>query len=217
MTEGQLKFNAGQRQRALQLGFTEAQVDDIEVHALPAAANYFKELAPRDQVRKRITEVWRSARKRTMAERRDALARILRQAEAADAGSPLIAALNHLAQANYQRLANEGVPFSPDNAVIDGLAQFRLLVNDHKVMEAVAEAAKALVPREQRRRREADPGPARQILYVVEPWGVPLSTSPTSIFRGIVSLCYEVLRGSADATDAERAIKALSKWDRAIP
>lgn len=211
-----LTFNADQRQRARETGFTEAQIDQIEAQALPAAANYFNELARRDEVRRQITKVWRATRKRTRQERIDALDRLLRQLSDATDASPLVAALNYMALAKYNEHRRTGGDFLEGRDPTDGRTLLRSLISDHAQLEVIAEAAKQMVPGQQRRRREADPGPAREILYAVEPMGVTLSTNPTSKFWGIVGICYEVLLGRQPGSEAERAIKALAAWERTI-
>lgn len=210
------KFNADQRRRARECGFTEAEIAQVESQALPAAANHFKELARRDEIRKQITKVWRATRKRTRQERIEALERVLHLVSDASDASPLVAALNYMALAKYTEHRRTGGGFQEGVAPTDGRALLRSKIADHAHLEALADAAKLLVPGQQRRRREADPGPAREILYVVEPMGVTLSTNPTSRFWGIVGICYEVLLDRPPSSEAERAIKALAAWERTI-
>lgn len=216
MSSEALKFNDDQRRRARESGFTEAQIGQIETQTLPVAANYFKELARRDEIRKQITKVWRASRKRTRQERIEALDRLLHLIADAPDASPLVAALNYMALAKYNEHRRTGGDFLEGRDPTDGRTLFRSLISDHAQLEVIAEAAKQLVPRQQRRRREADPGPAREILYAVEPMGVTLSTNPTSKFWGIVGICYEVLLGRQPSSEAERAIKALAAWERTI-
>lgn len=183
------------------MGFTHAQVCEIETVALPAAQNYLKGLDRTDGVRRYLFKFKHASR--LPGRELDSL---LAQAGRARAPQELIGALRRIAAASYSADRAAGGAFDPAFAGDDGALRIEALREEPARLIQVVDLALSRTP--SARSKSSATGAIRAIFEIVGPMGVRLSSSPKSKFRAIASLCLDALLGAA-APDTERPIRAL--------
>lgn len=199
-------FAETQRQDLQRLGFNPEQIARIERDALPAAANYLRPLDRTDDVRRWLHK-FRHAAKGPGPELESLLAQAVRP------GAPLalVGAVRRLASAAYTLDRAAGAPFLPGFTGDDGADRVARLRADPERLASVVDAAIETAPLQ--RRRNAGAGAVWAIHFVVSPMGWKLSSSPKSVFRELVGMCFEAILGE-DMADPERAIRAVIREAR---
>lgn len=196
------RFNPEQRQQLLTLGILEAQIARLERDALQPAEYALRQLPRLQDVRDELAEV-----KKAISDAKKALSRLL---SADDESTALGETL--------QRVINEDLKMQGDGQVLERLLYPLAAAN------AVVERAQKTLPDEQRRPHSASFYPIQLIDEAlrqgfqdsqpdVEEANFKLSSSPNSLFRNVVGICYEAM-GQA-STDPYRAITAYLAWKKA--